>query len=402
MRGMMAVMMSIALTVGSWGFYGYVLHQGQHDMHSRLRPFICVGLSYFFIAVLVPLILLSTRGEKGEWTVRGSLLSLGAGALGAIGALGIIMSFVFKGKPVYVMPLIFGGAPVVNTIVTMVIAQTFRQVKARFYFGLVLVIAGAVTVMTTKPAPPKPALPAADAKPLLTKADVNGDHVQIEESKGGVKVILTPGREGKKAQTYTAATYAKLSEDAQQLYRYAKEGTPFDFGMVCFFVSMTALAWGTYGSVLHLGQAGMKGSKLRPLTCVGLSYMVIAVAIPFVLLNVSGEGPDAHWTVPGTMWSLGAGACGAFGALGIIMAFTSGGKPIYVMPLVFGGAPVVNTIVTLVAASLFGAVRPVFFLGLGMVVAGAVIVLVFAPRPQHPPKPEAKPLAEEEVAEQPA
>ena len=42
----------------------------------------------------------------------------------------------------------------------------------------------------------------------------------------------------------------------------------------------------------------------------------------------------------GTAWSLGGGAVGAIGALGVIMAFNLGGKPVYVMPLVFGGAPV--------------------------------------------------------------
>ncbi len=46
-----------------WGVYGPVLHKGQMAMQgSRLRPFICVGLAYFLIAVLVPLALL------GLWT----------------------------------------------------------------------------------------------------------------------------------------------------------------------------------------------------------------------------------------------------------------------------------------------------------------------------------------------
>ena len=36
--------------------------------------------------------------------------------------------------------------------------------------------------------------------------------------------------------------------------------------------------------------------------------------------------------------------CGAIGALGIILAFNFGGKPVYVMPLVFGGAPVITTL----------------------------------------------------------
>ena len=48
------------------------------------------------------------------------------------------------------------------------------------------------------------------------------------------------------------------------------------------------------------------------------------------------------------------GAAGALGALGIIMAFNFGGKPVYVMPLIFGGAPVVNTFFTITAERLVG------------------------------------------------
>ncbi len=66
------------------------------------------------------------------------------------------------------------------------------------------------------------------------------------------------------------------------------------------------------------------------------------VAVPMVLLRLRGEA--GSWTATGTIWSLIAGAPAALGALGVILAFRFGGNPLYVMPLVFGGAPVVNTI----------------------------------------------------------
>ena len=44
-----------------------------------------------------------------------------AGALGAIGAACIIWSFRNGGSPALVMPLVFGGAPLVNVLVTMVL-----------------------------------------------------------------------------------------------------------------------------------------------------------------------------------------------------------------------------------------------------------------------------------------
>ena len=44
-----------ALTAVSFGCYGPTLHKGQVAMAgSRLRPFLCVGVAYFLVAVVVP------------------------------------------------------------------------------------------------------------------------------------------------------------------------------------------------------------------------------------------------------------------------------------------------------------------------------------------------------------
>ena len=47
-----------------------------------------------------------------------------AGALGAIGAVCIIWAFRAGGLPIYVMPLVFGGAPIINVLFAMVIQPT--------------------------------------------------------------------------------------------------------------------------------------------------------------------------------------------------------------------------------------------------------------------------------------
>jgi hypothetical protein len=101
--------------------------------------------------------------------------------------------------------------------------------------------------------------------------------------------------------------------------------------------------------------------------------------------------PNGTWTNPvGTFWSLAGGAAGAIGALGIIMAFNFGGKPIYVMPLVFGLAPVINTFTTIISSQIsLASASPLFYAGLIIVAVGAVTVLVFAPKPG---KPAAKPV----------
>ncbi|MFM1752615.1 MAG: hypothetical protein RL119_1577, partial [Actinomycetota bacterium] len=76
---------------------------------------------------------------------------------------------------------------------------------------------------------------------------------------------------------------------------------------------------------------------------------------------------------------------GALGALGIILAFNSGGKPIYVMPLVFGFAPVINTCISLTETQAWGKVGPLFWVSLAVVIAGAITVLTKAPKAQHGP-----------------
>ena len=118
-----------------------------------------------------------------------------------------------------------------------------------------------------------------------------------------------------------------------------------------FAIALAIGSWGAYGPVLHKGQAAMHHSRLRPLICVGLAYFVIAVIVPYFFLGEMGE--DSTYRSLGTLWSLLGGAFGAVGALGIIMAFNSGGRPVFVMPLVFGGAPVINTLVA-VASSIVG------------------------------------------------
>jgi hypothetical protein len=289
-----------------------------------------VGLAYFLIAVLIPLVLLS-RGERGGWTTKGVVWSLLAGAAGAFGALGVILALGFGGKPIYVMPLVFGGAPVVNTLFTAFMNRAFDQLKAPFLAGLILVILGAVTVLVFKP---QAAAPAAAA---VAAADAPATAVQKTER--FVEVLLS--------------------------------------------VALALFSWGAYGPVLHRGQGAMGGSRLRPLICIGAAYFLIAVLVPLALLSPLGD--TGSWDFAGGLWSLGAGALGALGALGTILAFTCGGKPFTVMPVVFGCAPVINTLATLALAHTpAGAVSPFFLAGMLIVAVGAAIVLMFGPRGHAP------------------
>jgi hypothetical protein len=336
-----AMLAAIALTTLCWGAYGPVLHFGREAMHSSLRPFVCVGAAYFVIAVVVPLLLLAGGGERGGWTVRGVLWSLAAGVAGACGALGVILALGFGGKPIYVMPLAFGGAPVVNTLLSAWFNRAFDQLKAPFLAGLVLVILGAVTVLVFKPQP------AAYAAPSETAA------VATDSPRPPVE---------RKAERFVEVMVA---------------------------VALSIVSWGAYGPVLHRGQAAMEGSRLRPLVCIGAAYFLVAVLVPLALLAPLGD--TGTWTLRGVAWSMVGGSLGALGALGTILAFTFGGKPFTVMPVVFGGAPVINTLVTLALAHTpVESVSPFFLAGMIVVAAGAAMVLLFGPR-GHAPRAAAVP-----------
>jgi hypothetical protein len=160
MKDMFAVIAAIGLTVFCWGIYGPTLHKGQANMgQSRFRPFICVGLAYFAIAVVVPIIILNSRGESGSWTATGTIWSLAAGTAGALGALGIILAFNYAGPggPTYVMPLVFGCAPIVNSFFAMYLTGAWREFNPMrlggFMAGLILVSVGAAMILILAPKP---------------------------------------------------------------------------------------------------------------------------------------------------------------------------------------------------------------------------------------------------------
>lgn len=154
-------------------------------------------------------------------------------------------------------------------------------------------------------------------------------------------------------------------------------------------IALTALCWGSYGPLFHEGQHHLGNERLKPLICVGLAYLVVGVILPVALLAMQGKLWTA-WTFSGFSWSFAAGTAGAIGALGIIIAMTNGGKPWLVMPLVFGLAPIVTTFISLSSKGLWNQAHPLFFAGIIVVTAGAVTVLLTAPKGHPAVKPEAQ------------
>lgn len=164
-------------------------------------------------------------------------------------------------------------------------------------------------------------------------------------------------------------------------------------------ILLTVVSWGVYGPVLHLGQQAMDDTRMRPLICVGLAYFLISILVPLVAIYVFGFELDknslsaAHhpaagesaeiWNSKGFWWSLAGGIAGAMGAIGIVIALSSGGNPGLVMPLVFGGAPIVTSLTNIAIRGQWGLLgeRPLFFVGIVVMLTGAVLVLRNTPPP---------------------
>jgi hypothetical protein len=151
-KSMLWVIFAIAAAL-SWGVYGAMLHQGQRDLGNPLRALLCVGVAYFLIGVLVPVAGLAGQGQLSlnGFTAGGTTLATVAGALGAIGAACIIWAFKNGGLPAYVMPLVFGGAPVINVFVSMALHPPKSAINPLLYLGLILVVAGASMVLYFRP-----------------------------------------------------------------------------------------------------------------------------------------------------------------------------------------------------------------------------------------------------------
>ena len=134
-----------------WGFYGAALHKGQVALGSPLRSLLCVGAAYFLIGVLVPIAALSSQGGLTSFNAAGSTWATVGGALGALGAVCIIWAFKSGGLPNYVMPLVFGGAPLVNVLVTMWIEPPKSSPSPMLFVGYLLAAFGAGMVLYFKP-----------------------------------------------------------------------------------------------------------------------------------------------------------------------------------------------------------------------------------------------------------
>jgi hypothetical protein len=112
------------------------------------------------------------------------------------------------------------------------------------------------------------------------------------------------------------------------------------------YVLMAGLCWGTYVPLIAFGGKNL-GNRYAAFLCVGVAYFVIAVVFP---LARAFAVDDAIPTKPvGLTFAALAGVAGALGALGVIFATAAAqpGDRIYIAPLIFTLAPLLNTVVSL-------------------------------------------------------
>ena len=63
----------VAGAVLSWGTYGALLHMGQRQLGNPLKAMLCVGVAYFLIGVIIPVVSLGAQGRLSGFNTTGKL-----------------------------------------------------------------------------------------------------------------------------------------------------------------------------------------------------------------------------------------------------------------------------------------------------------------------------------------
>jgi hypothetical protein len=140
---------------------------------GRLASILSVGVAYFVMAVVVPIVLMGIREDaKADWKTVGLVFSGLAGVAGAVGAICVIFASkaaVDQARAdgvnpatyrIYIAPLIFCLAPIINTLLSMVWHPEAKTGEWsvfhldvpgwKLWVGIVLVAAGTFLVLMSK------------------------------------------------------------------------------------------------------------------------------------------------------------------------------------------------------------------------------------------------------------
>jgi len=184
----------------AWGCYVPLVFYGGTELggksNARLTAILCVGLAYFAIAVVFPLIVFLTGQEEWpKWSTTGLVFSCLAGVAGAAGAICVIFAskaamaegLDLKSKypsfdpatfRMLIAPLIFGVAPVINTLLSSVwhpkegnpFHFAFDPPGWKMWVGIVLIGSGVFLVLKSKEDAEEAAKKKHAAKPAVAVA----------------------------------------------------------------------------------------------------------------------------------------------------------------------------------------------------------------------------------------
>lgn len=179
----------------AWGTYVPLVFYGGNELggkpSSRIMAILCVGMAYFFIAVLVPLALFLTgQQEWPDMKTTGLVFASLAGVAGAVGAICVIFATkaaIGSAKAegldpdtykMFIAPLIFGLAPAINTVVSLFWHPKpgdpfhfgLKSAHPLLYVGILFVGVGAALVLYSKELGEKEEKEKAKAAKLLNAA----------------------------------------------------------------------------------------------------------------------------------------------------------------------------------------------------------------------------------------
>jgi drug/metabolite transporter (DMT)-like permease len=123
-----------------------------------------------------------------------------------------------------------------------------------------------------------------------------------------------------------------------------------------FYVILAGLAWGTYVPLISYGGDELGGkapARVLAILCVGAAYFIIGIVFPLIYLFYFTEAKDRPaMNGIGLTFAGLAGVAGAVGAICVVFATSNaravGVSTLFIAPLIFGLAPVINTLVSIV------------------------------------------------------
>ena len=151
------------------------------------------------------------------------------------------------------------------------------------------------------------------------------------------------------------------------------------FAVICAL--LVALCWGMYGPTLsHARSPNKEWGPFKPYVFIGVAYLVLAIVGGSLMMKFAfNDNFDYSGKYfPAMKWGFLAGCLGALGALALTFSLTkAGGKPAYVMPIVFGGAVTVNAIAAYFSLHAGETVNPLMWVGMLLVAIGICLTAGF-------------------------